>query len=142
MEKKGGGIDILARVRKGRNSHLCVFELKDENHDSEPMEIVLQQALKYAVFLACLLNNEGEGDNERVENWWKILGYKGEKKLNVIDVVGIMPKGTEVDCKYCYHVGSFTLNLYTLYFDKEALYQGKPFEFSGSYAKIGSNDRS
>lgn len=141
-EGRGGGIDILARVGTGKNSHLCVFELKDENLTSEPMEIVLQQALKYAVFLACLLTKGGEEDNERIENWWKILGYNGKNKPNVIDVVGIMPKGAEVDCKYCYEVGSFTLNLYTLYFDKEALYQGKPFEFSGSYAKIGSNDRS
>lgn len=126
----GGGIDILARVGVGANSHLCVIELKDENRTSEPMEVVLQQALSYAVFLAQLL------DDERSEQWWKVLGYKDEKKVNkVIDVVGLMPKGTEIDYKEDYKVGSFTLRMRTLYFDKKALFEREPFEFSGSFCK-------
>lgn len=126
----GGGIDILARVGVGANSHLCVIELKDENRRSEPMEVVLQQALSYAVFLAQLL------DDERSEKWWKVLGYKDEKKVNkVIDVVGLMPKGTEIDYKEDYKVGSFTLRMRTLYFDKKALFERDPFEFSGSFCK-------
>lgn len=128
--KAGGGIDILARVGVGANSHLCVIELKDENRTSEPMEVVLQQALSYAVFLAQLL------DDERSEKWWKVLGYKDEKKVNkVIDVVGLMPKGTEIDYKEDYKVGSFTLRMRTLYFDKEALFERDTFEFSGSFCK-------
>lgn len=126
--KFGGGIDILAHVGNGANSHLCVFELKDENQKSEPMEVVLQQALSYAVFLAKLL------DDERSNNWWKVLGYKNEKNVNkVIDVVGLMPKGTEIDCEEEYYVGSFTLRLRTLYFDKEALFERDTIEFSGSF---------
>lgn len=128
--KIGGGIDILARVGVGANSHLCVVELKDENRKSEPMEVVLQQALSYAVFLAKLL------DDERSENWWKVLGYQDAKKVNkVIDVVGLMPKGTVSDYEEEYKVGSFTLRLRTLYFDKEALFERDTFEFSGSFCK-------
>ncbi len=126
--KKGGGIDILARAGVGANSHLCVFELKDENHKSESMEVVLQQALSYAVFLAQLL------DNTNSKNWWKVLGYKGDTEpKHVIDVVGLMPKGTESRCKEEYQVGTFTLRMRTMYFDKDALYKQEKFEFSGSF---------
>lgn len=128
--KKGGGIDILARVGVGANSHLCVFELKDENHLSEPMEIILQQALSYAVFLAQLL------DDPRSKNWWKVLGYKGEvEPKHLIDVVGLMPQKKELEemIEDEYKVGSFTLRIRSLYFDKDALYNREKFEFSGSY---------
>lgn len=127
---KGGGIDILARVGVGANSHLCVLELKDENHASEPMAVVLQQALSYAVFLAQLL------DNENCKEWWKVLGYKGNvEPIHRIDVVGLMPKGDESVCDAVYKVGSFELHLHTLYFDKDALFNQEKFEFSGSYVK-------
>lgn len=127
--KKGGGIDILARVGVGANSHLCVFELKDENHASESMEVVVQQALSYAVFLAQLL------DDERSKNWWKVLGYNGKTEpSHVIDVVGLMPKGETIDIQGEYKVGSFKLRTRSLYFDKEALYRRERFVFSGSYA--------
>jgi len=130
LQKKGGGIDILARVESGANSHLCVVELKDENHASESMEVVIQQALSYAVFLAQLL------DDERAKNWWKVLGYKGIKEpKHVIDVVGLMPKGTEVNYKQDLQVGSFTLRLRSWYFDKDALFNQEKFELSGSYER-------
>ena len=129
--KKGGGIDILARVGVGANSHLCVFELKDENHDSEPMEVVLQQALSYAVFLALLL------DDSRAKDWWKVLGYNGKTEpIHTIDVVGLMPKGKETIGENEYKVGSFSLRTHTLYFDKDALFNQEKFHFSGSFAEM------
>lgn len=126
--RKGGGIDILARVGLGRSSHLSVIELKDENYGSEPVEVVLQQALSYAVFLAKLL------DEESTKIWWSVLGYKKEPN-HIIDVVSLMPKGEEHNIEEDYPVGSFTLRLRTLYFDKEALFNQEKFEFSGSYIK-------
>ena len=32
----GGGIDIIARIRKGSTTKLCIMELKDENKLKEP----------------------------------------------------------------------------------------------------------
>ncbi len=126
--RKGGGIDILARVGLGRSSHLCVIELKDENHGSEPVDVVLHQAFSYAVFLANLL------DEASTKIWWSVLGYKKEPN-HIIDVVSLMPKGEEHNIEKDYPVGSFTLRLRTLYFDKDALFNQEKFEFSGSYVK-------
>lgn len=128
--KCGGGIDILARVGHGSNSNLCVIELKDENKSKEPMSVVIQQALSYAVFIALLL------DDERTKDWWKVFGYNGKREpKHVIDVVGLMPKGTEEEINAEYQVGTFTLHVHSLYFDKEALEKRERVEFSGSYAE-------
>ncbi len=105
--KRGGGIDIMARSRhKDNKVYLSIFELKDENKSDEPMSDVIQQALSYA------------------------------KCPNVIDVVGLIPKGEETIIEEEYQVGSFALRTHTLYFDKDALYSREKVEFSGSFKEL------
>ena len=131
FSRKGGGIDIMARSRhKDNKVYLGVFELKDQNKPNEPMSDVIQQALSYAVFIAKLLDSKGGTD------WMKIFGYKKGKCPNVIDVVGLIPKGEETIIEEEYQVGSFTLRTHTLYFDKDALFSRDKFEFSGSFKEL------
>ena len=106
------------------------FELKDENKSDEPMSDVIQQALSYAVFIAKLLDSKGGSD------WMKIFGYKKRKCPNVIDVVGLIPKGEETIIEEEYQVGSFALRTHTLYFDEDALYSREKIEFSGSFKEL------
>lgn len=114
---------------KDNNVYLCVMELKDENKSSEPMSVVLQQALAYAVFVAQLL------DSPCGHKWWKLFGFNKEPKKRIIDVVGLMPKGEskEIYGNKEFEVGSFVLKLHTLYFDKNKLLNKEKFEFSGDY---------
>ena len=67
--RKGGGVDILARVGSGRNASLCIIELKDENNSTEPPELALQQAVEYTVFIRELLRSEAGSF------WWKLFGF-------------------------------------------------------------------
>ena len=130
FSKKGGGIDIMVRARHQDNKvYLGVFELKDENKSNEPMSVVIQQALSYAVFIAKLLDSKGGPD------WMKVFGFN-KQCPKYIDVVGIIPKGENANIEGEYKVGNYTLKTYTLYFDKEALLSGKKFDFDGSYKKI------
>ena len=129
FSKKGGGIDIMARSRHQDNKvYLGVFELKDQNKPNEPMSDVIQQALSYAVFIAKLLDSKGGYD------WMKIFGYK-KQCPHIIDVVGLIPKDEETIIEEEYRVGSYILRTQTLYFDKDALFSGEKFEFSGSFIK-------
>ena len=120
----------MARSRhKDNKVYLGVFELKDQNKSDEPMSVVIQQALSYAVFIAKLLDSEGGSD------WMKIFGYK-KQCPHTIDVVGLIPKGEETIIEEIFQVGSFTLQTLTLYFDKDALLSKVKFEFSGSFKEI------
>lgn len=91
--KRGGGIDILARANHSNNrynNYLAVLELKDQNKPSESQAMALQQAIAYATFLAYLLRSESG------KTWWKIFGKKLEKTNKLpaplhIDVVTVMP---------------------------------------------------
>ena len=134
FSKKGGGIDIMARSRHQDNKvYLGVFELKDQNKSNEPMSDVIQQALSYAVFIAKLLDSKGGPD------WMKIFGFK-KQCPHIIDVVGFIPKDEETiieeEYEEEYKVGSFALRTHTLYFDKDALFSGEKFEFSGSFKEL------
>lgn len=135
FSRKGGGIDIMARSRHKDNSvYLGVFELKDQNKSDEPMSVVIQQALSYAVFIAKLLDSKGGSD------WMKIFGFK--KIPHIIDVVGLIPKGEETIIEKKFQVGSFTLQTLTLYFDKDALFKREKFDFSGSFKDLLMNSKS
>ena len=128
--KKGGGIDMMVRARhKDNKVYLGVFELKDQNKSNEPMSVVIQQALSYAVFIAKLLDSASGPD------WMKVFGFKNQCP-KIIDVVGIIPKGDNAIVEGEYKVGSYLLKTYTLYFDKDALYSREKFEFDGSYHNI------
>ena len=130
FSKKGGGIDIMVRSRHNDNKvYLGVFELKDQNNSNEPMSVVIQQALSYAVFIAKLLDGKGGSD------WMKIFGFK-KQCPHTIDVVGLIPKGKETIIEEEYKVGNFILRTHTLYFDKDALLSREKFNFSGSFKEL------
>ena len=89
----GGGIDILARTGTGGlATYLCVIEVKDETKKTEPPDVVIEQAIKYTVFIRELLRNEIAG-----AKWWKLFGFNGQvpKKL-VIHSVCAMPDDKEL----------------------------------------------
>lgn len=128
----GGGIDILARVKqKSTRFRLAIIELKDENKKNESQELVLQQALIYATFIAHLLRSKSGND------WWKIFRENFDECSvpNHLDlnVVSLMPQGDshEGDMSDINLKGlNATLHLYTLYYTKDK--NGNPKEFFGS----------
>lgn len=129
----GGGIDILARAKHAPfKSRIAIIELKDENNPNEPQELVMQQALIYATFIAFLLRS-CSGDN-----WWNIFRENFKKRSIVpshldLDLVSLMPEGLskEGDLSTIELEGlNTTLHLYTLYYNKDE--NGNPKEFSGT----------
>jgi len=131
---KGGGIDILARVRHKDNSvKLCVMELKDEYTKSEPPQKVMNQAVAYATFIANLLRSESGN------NWYQLFGFTGDvPEVLTIDVSIVLPypvKGEPEDFnKMRIEVLEDTfIELYSLYFkEKSKFIDGYNFEFTGS----------
>jgi hypothetical protein len=129
---KGGGIDILSRVKHKNNSvRLCVMELKDEYSNSEPPQKVMNQAIAYATFIANLLR----GSN----NWYEIFGFSGNvPEVLIIDVSNVLPypkKGEPEDFnKERVEILENTyIELYSLYFkEKSKFIDGYNYEFSGS----------
>lgn len=92
----GGGIDIFARTGTGgKNTNLCIMELKDENVKSEPPKDVIKQALVYTAFIRELLRS----DSGNV--WWKLFGFSGEipKKLTLYAVCA-MPSNSYNDTSF------------------------------------------
>jgi hypothetical protein len=88
----GGGIDVLARVRRGGSTRLCVMELKDKY---EPPRQAMEQALAYAVFLQELLASKSGDD------WLEIFGFSGNwnKLRETIKVCVVMPIGENAPCQ-------------------------------------------
>lgn len=122
----GGGIDILARKGKGRYSSLTLFELKDENTESESPEMVMKQALSYATFLVKLIECKGD-------SVWTAFGYGQKSKFetinhnNTIIVCCLMPninkKGELARIPSFvgiqpFVVGDYKLELHYLYFEE------------------------
>lgn len=129
----GGGIDILARVKHEYfNFRIAIIELKDENKKEESQELVMQQALIYATFIAHLLRSRS-GDN-----WWNIFRENFKKRSIVpshldLDVVTLMPEGLSQEGDLStieLEELNTTLHLYTLYYSKDE--NGNPKEFSGT----------
>jgi len=75
-----GCIDILCRIGHGKNTKLCVIEVKDENVPKEPPQYAIKEAIAYAVFLRELLRTESGND------WYKIFGFgkRVPKELKII----------------------------------------------------------
>lgn len=90
---RGGGIDILARIKtknKSKPFNLAVIELKDENKNKEPQCAVMSQAIIYATFVASLLRSKGG------KMWWQLFRERKEAKVPKdldIYVVTLMPEG-------------------------------------------------
>ncbi len=116
--KKGGGIDILARIGRGRGTALCVMEVKDEYLKREPPEKAITQGLYYAVFIRELLRSKSS------DKWWQIFGFGGtvRKKLTLY-VCCIMPfNKTGVNdtsfCKKKISIENDTIELHYIYFSE------------------------
>ena len=90
-EEKGGGIDILARVKHGNKSNLAVLELKDENNTNEPPELAIKQAIAYSVFIRSLIRSKDSNN----EFWWKFFKFGGAIPDSlIIYAIVVMPTGT------------------------------------------------
>lgn len=130
-KEKGGGIDILARCKKGTQSTICVIELKDEYKNDECPAKAIKQAIAYAVFVLKLIRSK-KADGE----WWykKMLGIN--KKLTgapiTINAVIAMPypkdPNTALTPEYdtdfankVVKVGNDEIHLHYIYFKKDAL---------------------
>lgn len=86
---RGGGIDILARVKYGSKTRLGVIEVKDEYKTNENIFQVLNQAVTYACFICKLLRSESG------EKWAELFKFtKPEKLLSkplIVDAIAAMP---------------------------------------------------
>lgn len=84
----GGGIDLFARIGKGKGTSLSILELKDENIAKEPPKDALKQAIAYTVFIRELLRSDAGSD------WWRLFGFGGSipDKLKLIAAC-VMPTG-------------------------------------------------
>lgn len=117
--KKGGGIDILARVGRGRGTTLCIMEVKDEYINREPPEKAITQGLYYAAFIRELLRSKSGND------WWHIFGFGGtvRKKLTLY-VCCVMPfnKAGVSDTSFRRNrisIGNDTIELHYIYFSED-----------------------
>lgn len=124
-----GHIDILARVKHGAETNLCVIELKkDALKDDKGADIVRAQGLAYAVFLRELLRSSCG------EEWYKIFGYSGKipEKLTINVCIAMpegeyKPKAEPKDIK----IGNDTLIFKSLFFEaKETITSIKTNLFS------------
>lgn len=141
-QKKGGGIDILARIKhKDGGSRLCIMEVKDENVSNEPQSAAMCQAVTYAVFIANLLRSASG------QHWWDFLmgrhsGVSKEIPEHVdLEVVTIMPEpegdineGNTIDnTTLQLERLNITLHCCALYYDKKVFELDETFEFSGTF---------
>ena len=116
--KKGGGIDILARVGRGRGTTLCIMEVKDEYVKREPPEKAITQGLYYATFIRELLRSKCGNE------WWNLFGFGGtvRKKLTLY-VCCVMPfnKAGASDTNFSrirLPIGNDTIELHYMYFSE------------------------
>ena len=113
----GGGIDIFARTGIGRDTHLCVIELKDQNTLKEPPKEAIKQALAYTKFIRELLRSPSG------KEWYKLFGFSGDvpKKL-IIYAACAMPNGKNNDSSFAKQKlnlgGEDEVVLHYIYFDE------------------------
>ena len=82
---RGGGIDILARVKYGPETRLGVVEVKDEYRTNENIFQVLNQAVTYACFICKLLRSESGA------KWAKLFKFTKLSKPLIVDAIAAMP---------------------------------------------------
>ncbi|MDX1828239.1 MAG: hypothetical protein R3342_01715 [Lutibacter sp.] len=136
--RKGGGIDILARVKhEDYQVRLCVMELKDEYNPSEPPEKVMSQAIAYATFIAHLLRSKSG------KNWYNIFGFSGDvPETLIIDTSIVMPYPKNGKVKHIKQekikiFDNTHIELYDLYFkDNTATEEGNNYKFIGSLKDV------
>jgi hypothetical protein len=112
-----GGIDILARIGKGKAVKLCIMELKDENNSKEPPTKVIQQGIAYATFIRELLRSESG------PLWWKVFGFGGKLPLKLkLWVACVLPSSPSNDTSFSgqeIEIGQDTLQLHSIYFQEK-----------------------
>lgn len=131
---KGGGIDMLARVKHKDNSvRLCVMELKDEYNNSEPPEKVMIQAVAYATFIARLLRSESGN------KWYRLFGFSGDVPEKIVIDVSIVMPSSRIEQNENFGrerievIENTYIELYSLYFKDKATFLGEiSYEFEGS----------
>lgn len=133
---KGGGIDMLARLRTNWDHvRLCVIEIKDENNDEESQKHAMAQAISYATFIALLLKEQPD--------WMEFFsGHKSKQGRiqNTIDkhdieVITIMPTGnteTFENKEIAIPGTQFKLHCHSLYYNKDKFDESGRFDFSGT----------
>lgn len=104
--EKGGGIDILARIGSGKNTHLAIIELKDKYEKNEPPEKAICQAIAYATFIYELLRSISG------EKWWRFFGFGGKlpKSLNLVAIIA-MPNSKNADKTFVDNCNQNGINL-------------------------------
>lgn len=117
---KGGGIDIMARIGKGKGRKLCIMEIKDEYLEKEPPKAAIKQGLIYATFIRELLRSECGN------SWWKIYGLgKDIPKKLVLYVACVMPFSVSIektDKSFSgrrLNIGKDVFELHYIYFNEE-----------------------
>lgn len=105
--ENGGGIDILARIGHGKNTHLAIIELKDKYEKNEPPEKAICQAIAYATFIRELLRIKESG-----EKWWSFFGFGGDvpKSLKLFAIIA-MPNSKNADKNFVYNHDDDGINL-------------------------------
>lgn len=146
ISQKGGGIDILARCKRGNNTTLCVIELKDEYKKDESPGMAIKQAIAYATFIIKLIRSK-DADGAR---WYKdIMGINKEltpdKPIKVYAVVAmpykndsaeLPPEDTDFIKEGPVKVGNDEIHLHYIYFKEDALKNPKiPKGFTCSFIK-------
>jgi len=118
---RGGGIDLFARMGKGKGTSLAILELKDKNTAKEPPRDAVKQAIAYAVFIRELLRSEAG------PAWWRLFGFGGSipNRLKLIAAC-VMPAGQYDDESFGrmeLAVEEDVLQLHYIYFteDKDAI---------------------
>lgn len=111
---RGGGIDLFARMGKGKGTSLAILELKDENTAKEPPRDALKQAISYAVFIRELLRSEAG------PAWWRLFGFGGSipDRLKLVAAC-VMPTGQYDDESFAgmeLAVGKDIIQLHYIYF--------------------------
>lgn len=97
VSQNGGGIDILARRKKGNKTYICVIELKDENKIGENPKIAMKQAIVYSVFIRQLLRSEKAGG----QYWYNLFGFSNDLPNDMIIKCAVaMPDISEDDFNF------------------------------------------
>jgi len=78
----GGGIDILARIGRSKDTNLAVLELKKEAKKAYKKAIA--QSIIYSIGVIFLLRDKSNGSK-----WWKLFGFK--RDLPKAITVGAVP---------------------------------------------------
>lgn len=97
--ENGGGIDILARIGSGKNTHLAIIELKDKYEKNEPPEKAVCQAIAYATFIRELLRSKSG------KKWWSFFGFGGDlpKSLKLFAIIAMPNSENKTFVYNCNH---------------------------------------